>query len=1095
MIFLDTWREIRHSLGRFFSILAIVCIGVAFFAGLKAADPDMKYSADAYFDQTNFADYIIYSTYGITEDDIAALKQTPGVHGVYGSYTLDLLGRIAHSEPVLRLQSIPDLLVKENPNYINQLILLEGRMPEKPNEAVVAASTFYDYKIGDVFHLKTGNKTPLNQQVRYDTLTIVGIVQSPTILDYEGSAATNVGSGTVNAFLFVKEEVFKSDVYMSAFVTVRDAKQFNSYKDDYFAFLRATDSSLKTLGNERSLIRKDEVIGKAEAQLAEKQKEYEEGKAQFEEEIAKAQAQIDAGKDQLLMAQVELNVNQSNLTMVEELAKTQLGEFEKTLADLQNQYDAGKSEYEAAKSTAQTRKNELNSQIAAIDALYPNLQNDVISLNNQITTLQTEIIQIQLDPNLSDAQKAEAVALRQAQITTLTAQLAPLAAAQTERQTLVAEVQYIDSSLSYLQTAIDTTDAQIQAVTKQYEDAKAELAKMISDAKAEIAAGQRKINAMTNTLTQAQITLGIEKKKGEAALADAASQLLEAKQQIELLQDPKWVIMDRTQMTVSYVNYGDAADRIAAIASIFPLFFYLVAALVALTTITRMVDEQRQLIGTFKALGYSKGTIALKYIIYAFSASFIGSIIGLAFGMQLFPLLVFKAWGIVYNVPRLYFESQPGLMLLSAGIGIGVSILAALTACFSELVASPAMLMRPKAPKNGKTILLERFPFLWKRLSFIWKVTMRNLFRYKQRFLMAIIGVAGSTCLLITAFGIRDSISAVVPIQFEQLFQYQLNITLKEEYGTFEREEFLDLIKGKQAVKDAILISQTSATITYGKKDSAVTLMVSDQDGKLDDFIRFQSPSSHKEIYLEDGILISYKLARDLGIKTGDTVSIENNLGFTASFEVDGIVENYSGHYIYMNHDTYESSYKLSTNYNAILIQTKDLDREGKVALASEIGTDDRVSYILNFETLADEIDDMILSLDFVAVALIISAGALAFVVLYNLNNVNITERQREIATIKVLGFLPKETASYINRESILLTLIGSVAGIFLGLVLHGIVMNAAELDNVMFTRDIFTQSYFYSMGLTLVFALIVNFVLGFKIRGVKMVESLKSVE
>ena len=567
---------------------------------------------------------------------------------------------------------------------------------------------------------------------------------------------------------------------------------------------------------------------------------------------------------------------------------------------------------------------------------------------------------------------------------------------------------------------------------------------------------------------------------------------------LNLPMEGEWYVLDRNSH-YSYVDYEGTADQMAAIAKVFPVFFYLVAALVCLTTMTRMIDEQRGNIGTLKALGYSKLSIAMKYIIYALAASVIGGVIGAAAGMYLFPYVIYSAWNIMYTMPELSYMPQPELAVLSVVIAVLVNTGATIWACFSELVETPALLMRPKSPKVGKKILLERIGFIWKRVSFTYKVTFRNLFRYKKRFFMTVIGISGCTALLIAGFGIKDSVSEVVENQFEKIFRYDMTASFIEEKEddlaeAYEKLILDDRIEAVCPVHSEKVVVNDSQERNDATEKSA-SLMVVPDTADFADFICLSQYKTGEVLSVpESGALVSRKLAKDYGLEAGDSIYILVDDKFVP-VEIEDIVEMYVDHYVFVSPQYYEKLYGKEAKDNVILsvLNVSEEEEENDIGyyLINELNADTVVYYT----GVKERFENMISAIDIITVVLIISAGALAFVVLYNLINVNISERIREIATIKVLGFYDNEVASYVYRENIILTLIGGLVGLGLGVVLHHFIMEVVELEDVMFGRNISFSSFALSYAITLLFGLLVNLVMLKRLKNIPMIESLKSVE
>lgn len=508
---------------------------------------------------------------------------------------------------------------------------------------------------------------------------------------------------------------------------------------------------------------------------------------------------------------------------------------------------------------------------------------------------------------------------------------------------------------------------------------------------------------------------------------------------------------------------------------------------------TRMVDEQRINIGTLKALGYSKYKIVSKYLIYSFLASFLGSIVGLAIGLTIFPIVVFDAYGIMYTLPKVELEFNIPISISITIIAILVTTLSAFFACYKELIETPSALMRPKPPKDGKRILIERINFIWNKLSFIGKVTVRNIFRYKKRFFMTVFGIAGCTALIVTGFGIKDSIKTIVDKQFGEIFRYNLTISIDKDSSELEKQDIISDISVLSEVDKLLMIQSESAKIVTGDGDKDIYIIVPESLDKLDQFINLQNRSSKEKLKLNnDGVILSEKAATKANVKVGDDVKVKVN-NKEISLKVSGIAENYTFNYLYMSSKYYKEKFDIDSNFNSILVNTSIIENEDQF---SKSIMDKPIVKSVSFNTgIKDNFDNTIESLNYVVLVMIVSAGALAFVVLYNLTIVNISERIREIATIKVLGFYNNEVSAYIYRENIILTVFGIVFGEILGVFLHRFIMITVEMDNMMFGRSIDSLSFIISALLTIVFAVLVNIVMYYKLKKVKMIESLKSVD
>ena len=551
---------------------------------------------------------------------------------------------------------------------------------------------------------------------------------------------------------------------------------------------------------------------------------------------------------------------------------------------------------------------------------------------------------------------------------------------------------------------------------------------------------------------------------------------------------PVWYILDRNS-SVSFVSLTSNAEKVNSIAKVFPVFFFLVAALVALTTMTRMVDEQRTEIGTLKALGYSSGAVASKYLLYSGIAAFTGGAAGLAVGLYLLPTVIINVYHIMYRLPEIKLSFNAGISLTAYGAAVLCILAATLAAVYSNLKEAPSLLMLPKAPKSGKRILLEKIPFIWKRMKFTHKVTARNIFRYKKRFLMTVIGISGCTALLLTGFGLRDAIGAIVPEQYENLQLYDLNIELSdsddEETNTYINEKF----------EASLLISAQTGNITDGDKDYEINIYVPSDAEAFKDFMNLRERKSQNTLKLcDDSVIITEKFASVHGIKSGDTVTLKTKSGKSANVKIGGICENYIHSYVYMTDGCYREMFDEAPDYTTVIVKS-GAEEKAQDGIMKELLNLGGVSNASFSSSVIESFDNMIKSINYIVLVLILSAGMLAFVVLYNLTNINISERTKEIATIKVLGFYDREVNSYVCRETYILSIIGTALGLILGIFLCRYVVLTAEIEMVMFGRKIYPMSFGYAALITVLFTVIVNFALSPRLRKIDMVESMKSVD
>ena len=767
---------------------------------------------------------------------------------------------------------------------------------------------------------------------------------------------------------------------------------------------------------------------------------------------------------------------------------------------LQKEYEELKSQYEASGDTEILKQ--VEAKKAQLDEVNAKIAENSAKIEQNKTLLET--VESQMDPLEEKlVQMKNGLEQTEMALEKISAGLSEIEAGQEQMQTGLTQMEsYISSGEFQLQAAREQLESgknQILSGQRQIEDAK----KRIADGEEQIQAGIKQIQDGETGLADGWIEYqdgerqaNAEIADGEAQIADAKVQLADAKKEIEQIEKPTWYIYDRSHLP-EYSGYGDNADRMKAIGEVFPLIFFLVAALISLTTMTRMVEEERTIIGTLKALGYSKKSIAAKYLGYAVLATLTGGIFGVMIGEKILPYIIITAYKIMYrHLPDVEIPYNLYYGVLACVAALLCTVAATIFSCMKELKEQAAELMRPPAPKQGKRVFLEYIPFLWKRLNFTWKSTVRNLMRYKKRFFMTIFGIGGCMGLMLVGFGLKDSISSIVPLQYEDIQLYDGNVILQSDVTMQEKQEVYEALeKNSQVVATAEDLLQ-KITIEHDGVSKEVYLNVPENVEKFSDFVVLQDRTTKEKYQLTDkGAVLTEKMAKELGVSAGDTVTIKEENEKERTVKISQICENYMSHYLYMTPAVYKAAYGKEPEYNSIYYRTegrttKEAESVGEAALKLDGALS--VSYMTE---LRQQVDDMLQSLDIVIVVLIISAGMLAFVVLYNLNNINITERKRELATLKVLGFYDKEVTEYVYRENILLTLIGSVFGMLLGKILHRFIIVTVEIDSVMFGRNINTISFVYAFLLTVVFSLFVNGVMYFKLKKINMVESLKSVE
>ncbi|RGT89053.1 ABC transporter permease [Coprococcus comes] len=909
-----------------------------------------------------------------------------------------------------------------------------------------------------------------------------------------------------------------------------------------------TDGEAKLADAKQQIADGETQLADAKAQLNDKQAQLDSAEAQYES----GKAQLDQKEQELADAEQVYLSNYSKYMPIITAGKEQIPAGKSQIADGKKRLDEGLAPLNRLKDELAGIEDEisqcdskiagLNTQLDGMDSevyqKYVNIPKENRNEEEQAYVEKWENLNKQLDDikkqkaPLEGKKKGLLVQMNQAgfateadleaQITSLTKQKADLDAKEKvllqQEQTLAAQEEELLSAGRQItdgKSQIAAARSQLDSTKSQITDGKAQILSAwallnekedtLNASKAQLASGEQELADGRSEYEQAakeaeeQITDGqVKITDGEKQLADAKQKIADAKAEIKKIENPKWYVQTREDALTEYQGYGDNADRMRSIGKVFPVLFFLVAALISLTTMTRMVEEQRVQIGTMKALGYGKAAIAGKYIGYALIATLGGSIFGVLAGEKILPFIIIYAYMILYkHLPAILVPYHMSYALQASVIAVACTLIATIASCYKELAAEPAELMRPAAPKQGKRILLERIGIIWKHLNFTWKSTVRNLIRYKKQFFMTIFGIGGCMALMVVGFGLKDCIYEIVSLQYEKVQFYDAATYMSDDISEENRQQLHDYLDQNADIKETIeaRMQKTDVKSASGKK--TLYLMVPSDNEKIEDFLSFHSRTNKDEVYSlkKDEVILTEKMASLLNVKVGDELTIEDEDRGDQTVTVGAICENYMSHYLYLSPEKYEELYGVPAEYNTIIYSAKD----GKDDQIEKIGTKllsmDGVLNVSYTSSIEGRLDDMLRSLNLVIVVLIVSAGMLAFVVLYNLNNINITERQRELATLKVLGFYDGEVASYVYRENILLTIIGSVVGMVLGNLLHRYIILTVEVEEAMFGRQIHWQSYLYSFLFTVAFSLFVNWVMFYKLKKIDMVESLKSVE
>lgn len=1059
----NTFREIKKSFGRYFAILAIVALGVAFFSGLKITQSVMVHSADVYLKDLQFYDYRLVSTLGFTEENVEALAEKEDVRAAEGAISAEILYKDAgENERVIKMHSITE--------KVNKLKLVAGEMPQSADECVVDSALFSEDAIGSKLVLSENNTTDDLDKFAYKEYTITGLVQSPCYIQFE-RGNTSIGNGRISGFAYILKDGFAVDYDTEIYIKFDE--DYDIYSDEYDSYMDAKEADWEAYTKEQADIRYEKIVKDAQDELDEKKEELEEKRAEAEAELESAKQQltdgeteISDGKNQIASAKTELSAKASELQSGKDALSSKAAELESASQQISGQESA----------------------LAAKKAEYEQGLNAYLAAKQQVTDQRNSL-------EAAKAQLTENTPGYEEMLAQIEAGLTEVAGAEAELNAKNAELEAAAGQLS-------SAESQLAAAKQQIEDGKNALAAAeaeLTDGENQLAAAKEQIEEKEDQLEAAETELadGLlqyqeNQSEFDEQMQDADDQIADAQSKIDEIEKPETYVLDRNT-NVGYVCLKNDSGVVKGIANVFPVFFFLVAALICMTTMNRMVEEQRTQIGVLKALGFSEGKIMGKYLFYSGSAAISGTLIGYVLGIHFFPLVIITAYGIVYKMGGIYYVSDLPLALVSLTVAVLCSVGTTWLSCHKELKEVAADLMRPKAPKAGKRVFLEHVPFIWKRLKFLQKVSVRNIVRYKKRFFMMVIGISGCTALLVMGFGVRDSVVAVADQQYEEIQLYDIGVTLKAGKMPGEANlKSLDSVLENENAAGMYAMEKTIDLVT-DKGTKSIHMVAVENPDEVGDFISLHTKKQEPIAYPKEGeAVLSKKVAETYAVKKGDTILLRDSDNNEMHLKVTGICENHIYNYVYIAPESYEKQIG-DVVFKNVYVRLPDASDIHEVS-AALMKADGVTTVTVNSDMLS-RISQMMSCMNYIVIIIIICAGALAFIVLYNLNNINITERVREIATIKVLGFYPKETASYVFRENMVLTAIGCGLGLILGKWFHRFVMGEIQIDMVSFNVQINAVSYLFSVLLTMGFAWIVNCMMTGKLERINMAESLKSID
>lgn len=1129
-------QSIRRSLGRYIAIVAIIALGCSIFVGLRVTKTDMVATGQKYTDEQNMFDLRLLSTYGWTREDVAAIAEMNGIIDAEGAVILDVFLRYGDDgeDAVYRLYSIPE--------SVNQVFLLGGRMPETENECLVDGAFADDSMLGTKITISDANGAETLESLNCHTYTVVGYVSTPLYMDMS-RGTTTLGSGTLTSYLYIPQEAFEVDYFTEIYVTIPGDWQI--YSEEYTAAMNEMAEDLKIQLLPRAQDRFLNLKTEAEQAYRDGMAEYENGLLEYKDGAAKAEQELADALKLLQDGQAELETNRQTLV-----------DGEKQIADAQKLLDENAASLSRAQLELANKKAEAYAQIAEANTqLLGNyklvteslkqvrdglgqIEDGLVQINDGIAQIDDAMPQLelvigifQLQVNATQRYLDEAaefgnqelidyykklLAEQTAKLEEYTAQKETaqqtreqLAAQKMELEAQKAELEVNQRTLEESLTAINNgiielennkamTDSQFAAAAAQLEVGQVELEnarkeldskkKEMEDGKAALAEAQEELDKGWEEYESGKVEAETELADAKEQLKEAKAELEEARQTIDEMEEPEVYALTRNT-NAGYLALDNNSNIVHGIAKVFPAFFLLVAALVCITTMTRMVEEERTQIGTLKALGYSNWAIMNKYLFYSGSAAVVGCGLGVIAGSVFFPWILWNAYGIIFNItPGIEIVFDWGLNLGITAAYTAVSSLVTWYCCRRTLREVPAELIRPKAPASGKKIFLEYLPF-WNKIGFLNKVMLRNVFRYRQRFLMMLVGIGGCTALLLTGFGIRDSVGEIVNIQFEEVTLYDMEVYFSEGQTEEEQQSFREEI-GLDAESIGFFY-QTSVELEYNDQARDVYLMTSGDD--IQDFVDFHRDGEPLNMPGTGEAFLTTGAAEMLGIQLGDTVTVRTSDLQSLTLKVTGIFENHVNNYLVVTPETLSEQWGEAPAYQMAFVNVRD----GKDihSVGAQISAMEDVVNLMICEDQAEMVNSMMDALILVVITVIVCAGMLGAIVLYNLTNINITERIREIATIKVLGFNAKETSAYVFKENILLSVMGAGVGLVGGKFLLDFVMSQIKIDMVWFDTRLTVPSYIYAVLLTIVTALIVDFIFHFRLEKINMAEALKSVE
>lgn len=1094
-------RSIRQSLGRYLSILGIIALGVGFFAGLKSSYPAMQSTAGRYFHDRKFHDFQLLSSLGFTESDCAAFSALDGVEAAEGARFSDVYLMQSGKQSVCHIMSLT--------RRVDVPELTAGRLPRNAGECVADSRFWSEGDLGATLTLSRDNVEDTLALFKRDSFKIVGLARSPRYISSD-RGDTTLGAGRIDSFLYVLPEAFDTDIWHELLLWCDLGGAL--YSEEYDDAHTRMEGSVKQLQNRLGAARQRALRAEADAELADGRRELDEAweeyrteKKNTEQELANAlqklidgQAELDAGKEELDRGLDALNAGMAQIPG----ARQEIGQNRALLAEKRGELEEGRAQLEAGYASLAAGESELAIGAAELEAyktasMAPTLQRITV-IQGEIAALQNAIAAAEALPGGEEAaaplrsrlgEKQSELAAAQAELSEIRAGFAPqeaelaaareqLTAGRAELDASAAELEAGERELDDAEAQLDAAEAQLDAAEAAYPERLRQIEggrQKLRDAETELEMGLAAYQNGVREAEQGFAEAEEELRDAEAELADAAA---EADEQLKL----QLYTLGR-ETNPGYLTFDNDTRIIDALSDVFPLFFVLVAAFVCITTMTRMVGEERTLIGTMKAMGYSSFATMSKYLLYAASAALLGCVTGFFAGTVLIPYLVWFAYGILYDYAKLDFFFSPLMATLCLLVTVPGALLVTYLVCRREGRERPAELIRPRAPKKGKKILLEHVTFLWRRLPFLSRLSLRNAFRFPTRVAMLLLGIGGCTALLLAGLGARDSIAHISSQQYDEIMLYDLEVNLDTDETTAEEATAL----WETETERFALTRQETVTVENGGRKKE-TRLIAAAPGALDGLIDLHDENGALPWPGEGEAVITEKIAETTGLSVGDRLSLTRESGEVLTVTVTGICENYLRHFVF----TAMVPDMAGKENTALLLAAPDTD---PAALGASLRAEKGVSYVSETQQERETMENSMRSMDLLIALIVVCSGALAFITLYNLTNINLMERTREIATVKVLGFYRRETASYVLRENVTLSVLGAALGLVLGKGLHAIIIRALVVEYMSFSNRVSPWSYVLAYAVTIVFTLLTNAFMRRHLDTVDMAESLKSVE